>query len=109
MKENEKPKLTLVRASNPRWGDAKHSFIIIDAEFAELKFMGLHGFMASPDDVEPHGRTLFQDASLGNYGKVADYVPSPPRPGMPSLPPAIAAPAPAKKPRAPRKKKSAKT
>ncbi len=70
--------LTLIKAHSPVWADAGKTRIILRCEFEQLA-VGEIGFLASPDDPEPHGRTIFQDAALGKYGAVKDYIPPPPR------------------------------
>lgn len=70
-------KMTLITAQNPRWGDANKSFILIDCEFLERRDLGLMGFMASPNDPEPHGVYIFQLAKAGEFGPVAPYTPPP--------------------------------
>ena len=35
---------------------------------------GYYGFLANPNDVEEHGRQIFEKAKAGDYGTVGDYV-----------------------------------
>ncbi len=71
--------LTSVR--NPRWVDAEHSKI--DCEITTSQFGDeVLPFTANPNDVEAHGRAIFQDLVDGKYGPVAEYVP-PPEPAQP--------------------------
>ena len=37
-------------------------------------------FTACQDDVESHGRDIYQDCVDGKWGEIADYVPPPPKP-----------------------------
>lgn len=57
-------------AKNPKWANAAHTIIdmaVVHEVYGEIPFS------ASPDDVEPHGRELFQRAVGGEFGPIADY------------------------------------
>jgi hypothetical protein len=64
--------MKLEYAKNPIWADAEHTMIDLtikwDAWPEELPFT------ASPNDVEPHGRQIFQAALEGDFGPIAEYV-----------------------------------
>ncbi len=65
---------------NPQWVDAEHTLITLEVRFnddsGEPMFDGdWLPFTASPDDVEEHGRLVFEMAARGDFGAVAAYVP----------------------------------
>ena len=72
---------TLIGAKNPVWGDEKKTFILLDCKFSHYADIGMtenngyYSFGASPDDIEEHGRQIFEKAKAGDYGTVGDYVP----------------------------------
>lgn len=69
--------MNLEYAKNPKWADAEHT--MIDLIIKWDKFPEELPFTASPNDVEPHGRTIFSLAQAGQFGPVAEYVaPTPP-------------------------------
>jgi hypothetical protein len=65
-------------APNPVYANQARTRIDLDVKFAE--FDEAIPFAATPDDVEEHGRTLFENAVRGDYGVIGDYV-------LPPLPP----------------------
>ena len=71
---------TLIGAKNPVWGDEKKTFILLDCKFSHYADIGMtenngyYSFGASPDDIEEHGRQIFEKAKAGDYGTVGDYV-----------------------------------
>lgn len=67
---------TLTSLANPRWVNAEHT--LIDCEITTSQFVDeILPFTASLQDVEPHGRAIFQDLIDGKYGPIAEYVPPP--------------------------------
>jgi hypothetical protein len=67
-------------AKNPVWVNADHTVIDL-----AIKWDGIneeYPFTASPTDVEAHGRAIFEQASQGAFGPVAEYV-APPAPVEP--------------------------
>ena len=67
--------MNLEYAKNPHWSNAEHTMIDL-----QIKWDGLSEelpFTASPTDVEAHGRAIFQSASAGQFGTVAEYVEPP--------------------------------
>jgi hypothetical protein len=59
----------------PVWANANHTMIDVT-----IKWEGVNDelpFTALPDDVEEHGRVIFEQASQGAFGVVADYTPPP--------------------------------
>lgn len=74
---------TLTSLVNPRWSNAEHTSI--DCEITTSQFGDeVLPFTASQNDVEAHGRGIFQDIVDGNYGPIGDYVP-PPEPVQPTV------------------------
>lgn len=62
----------IVSAHSPTWTDVEHTAIQLQVDFDGI---GEVPFVASPTDVEAHGRELFTRAVAGDFGIVADYVP----------------------------------
>tara|TARA_A100001515_G_scaffold127785_1_gene113654 strand:- start:127 stop:384 length:258 start_codon:yes stop_codon:yes gene_type:complete len=71
---------TLIDAKNPRWMDKEKTCIVLECKFSHYAELGMtenngyYEFGASPDDVEEHGRQIFEKAKAGDYGTVGDYV-----------------------------------
>tara|TARA_R100000773_G_C4181275_1_gene90896 strand:+ start:497 stop:775 length:279 start_codon:yes stop_codon:yes gene_type:complete len=71
---------TLLGAKNPVWGDEKKTFIVLDCKFSHYANMGMtendgyYSFGANPDDVEEHGKLIYEKAKAGEYGTIGDYV-----------------------------------
>jgi hypothetical protein len=66
---------------NPIWSNAEHTAIdcfITTSQFGDE----ILPFTADKNDVEAHGRAIFNDLVLGKYGPIADYV-IPPEPVQP--------------------------
>ena len=75
--------MQLEYAKNPVWANAEHTMIDLT-----IKWDGINAeypFTASPTDCEAHGRTIFEQASQGAFGPVAEYV-APPAPVEPEQP-----------------------
>lgn len=72
--------MQITYANSPKWVNAENNRIVLTVKFAELEEEV--PFLASPNDVEPHGVTLYNNAVAGLYGTVAAYVapPAPPTP-----------------------------
>ena len=64
---------TWPRLANPRWGDAAHTFIMVDIVFAAGE--ASMPFAANPRDVEVSGREIYLRAVLGAYGPVVEFSP----------------------------------
>jgi hypothetical protein len=64
---------TINSARNPRWANAAQTRIDLEVDFDELDEVYVP-FTAEASDPEEHGRTLFSNASNGDYGPVAAYV-----------------------------------
>ena len=72
--------MQLEYAKDPVWANAEHTMIDL-----MIKWDGINAeypFTASPTDVEAHGRAIFEAASQGAFGPVAEYV-APPEPEQP--------------------------
>lgn len=63
---------------NPRWGDEAQTIIIVEALIGGEWVQ----FVASENDIEPHGVAIFEAATGGEFGTIGDY----------QLPPADAPP-----------------
>ena len=69
---------TLTSLSNPRWSNAEHT--AIDCEITTSQFgEEVLPFTAAQNDIEAHGRAIFDDIVAGAYGSIAEYV-APPAP-----------------------------
>lgn len=65
---------TLTSLKNPRWADAEHT--AIDCEITTSQFGDeVLPFTASPNDVEPHGRSIFAKLVAGVFGNIEEFVP----------------------------------
>ena len=69
----------LIDARNPQWGNAEHTLIDVEAKWEHLESEGYLPFSANPEDVEAHGRDLYQRCINGEFGTIAEYV-APPEP-----------------------------
>ena len=65
---------TLIDARNPQWMNAEHTLISVEAKWQHLESEGYLGFCANPEDVEAHGRDLYQRCVNGEFGTIAEYV-----------------------------------
>lgn len=61
-----------MEAKNPKYANAEKTCIDLDINHPTL---GWIPFTSSPNDSEPHGRELFERATLGEFGEVGTYVP----------------------------------
>lgn len=69
---------TLTSVTNPVWANAEHT--AIDCLITTSQFGSeVLPFTADQNDVEAHGRGIFDDLVAGRYGEVAPYV-APPNP-----------------------------
>lgn len=64
--------LTIEQASNPVYTNAEGTGIDLTVKFAE--FSEPIPFHAMPDDSEPHGRLLYDNAKAGIYGEIGIFV-----------------------------------
>ena len=63
----------LTSLKNPQWANAQKTMIdcvITTSQLGEE----LLPFTASKNDVEAHGRQIFEDLVAGKYGAIAEYV-----------------------------------
>ena len=68
---------------NPRWANEGHTSV--DCEITTSQFGDeVLPFTADQNDVEAHGRAIFQDLVAGKYGPISEYVP-PPEPVQPTV------------------------
>jgi hypothetical protein len=73
-------KCILIDAQNPKWGNAEHTLIDVEAKFQHYpEEWGYLGFTADPNDPEAHGRDLYNRCVAGEFGEIAEYV-APPEP-----------------------------
>lgn len=66
--------LTILGGSDAQWGDADHTAILLRVRFKEI---GTVPFAAMANDVEEHGRLIYQQAVAGQFGAIASYPKSP--------------------------------
>jgi hypothetical protein len=67
--------------TNPTWADAEHSLIACNVNFDLIGDESeVVPFTASPNDVEAHGREIFERCVAGEFGPIAAYVAPPPPP-----------------------------
>lgn len=64
---------TLEYAKNPFYGSQDHSCICITVKWAEFNEEFPFGAMAN--DVEAHGRDLYNRIIAGEFGEIGPYVP----------------------------------
>lgn len=64
--------ITWTKVTNPRWGDSDQTMIDLDVNFTHLPEETVT-FTAMQNDVEVHGRTLYNNALNGDYGTIATY------------------------------------
>jgi hypothetical protein len=70
--------------TNPTWANAEHSLITCNVNFDAIGDESeAIPFTASPNDVEAHGREIYQRCVAGEFGPVAAYVAPPPPPAPP--------------------------
>lgn len=65
--------MNIISASNPQWANFDQTALNLDVEVTGL---GVIPFTASPNDVEAHGRALFAQAVVGDFGAI---MPKPPK------------------------------
>ena len=71
---------TLIDARNPKWGNAEHTLIDVEAKWEHYpEEWGYLLFLANPNDIEAHGRDLYNRCVNGEFGTIAEYV-APPEP-----------------------------
>jgi len=72
--EVEPPTPVYSTVTDPVWADAGHSRIDCQVQFIHLSEPA--PFTASPVDSTAHGREIFERCAAGEFGSVAEYVPS---------------------------------
>lgn len=68
-------KRTLVSATSPVYADPGNQTVRLKCVFAEIPSFGEVDFLATPNDVEPHGREILASALAGQFGEIGPYVP----------------------------------
>lgn len=68
-------KRTLVAAHSPVYADPGNLTVRLKCSFAELQSFGDVDFLATSNDIEPHGREILQSALAGQFGEIGPYVP----------------------------------
>jgi hypothetical protein len=68
--------VTLTSVSNPRWANAEHTAIDCEITTSQFGTTSLP-FTADANDVEAHGRAIFDSIAAGEYGPIAEYVAPP--------------------------------
>lgn len=64
----------LIDARNPKWLNAEHTLIEVEAKWEHLESEGYLSFLANPNDVEAHGVDLYNRCVNGEFGTIAEYV-----------------------------------
>lgn len=76
----------LTSLKNPVWANAEHTMIdcvITTSQFGDEELP----FTSAANDVEPHGRAIFEALVNGQWGAIAEYVaPPPPKPEPQKIP-----------------------
>jgi len=67
---------TLKAARTPQYADPQNRTVRLIVEFEELLHLGELPFLATPDDIEPHGREILQRALDGEFGEIAAFAPT---------------------------------
>jgi len=69
--------------TNPIWANLDHTVIACTVKVGH--FDEAVRFVASPNDVEAHGREIYADLVAGRYGEIAEYVAPPAPPPAPPV------------------------
>ena len=64
----------LIDAQNPKWGNAEHTIIDVEAKWEHIADLGYLLFTANPNDTEDHGVDLYNRCVAGEFGEIAEYV-----------------------------------
>jgi len=70
---------TVVSAHSPVYADPENKTVRLKVAFAEIPQYGEVDFLATPNDIEPHGRDILASALAGQYGPIGPYVPPAPK------------------------------
>ena len=65
--------MNIVYAKDPKWANPEKTLIDVTVRFEN--FAEDLQFTANPNDVEDHGRELYERSVNGDFGAVADYTP----------------------------------
>lgn len=71
--------MKILEVQNPIYANPQHTAVNLEVRFDGFGDVFLP-FTAVPDDIEEHGRLLYQNAIAGEYGQIAEYVPPSPSP-----------------------------
>ena len=63
---------TVNDVKNPKWINAEHTRLNCEVDFDELDEVYVE-FTADPNDIEEHGRKIFEDCVAEKYGTVAEF------------------------------------
>lgn len=69
--------MKLQYAKNPYWADANKTVLNLTVCWEEWPTQEMP-FSATADDVEAHGRALFERAVAGDFGEISEYIPPAP-------------------------------
>jgi hypothetical protein len=73
--------MKLEYAKNPVWANTEHTMLDLTIKWGGINEE--YPFTASLTDCEAHGRAIFEQASQGAFGPVAEYV-APAQPEQPA-------------------------
>jgi len=62
---------------NPRWANAEHTLINCSVNFTHLPEEYV-SFTASENDVEEHGKSIYQKLINGEFGIIEEFIPPEP-------------------------------
>lgn len=71
--------MEILEVQNPTYANLEHTAVNLEVRFAKFSDVFLP-FTAVPDDVEEHGRILYENAIAGEYGPIGEYEPPAPPP-----------------------------
>lgn len=69
----------------PRWLNAEHTRIECEVNFKHVGFEEYTLFCADPADIMPYSKEIFDRCVAGDFGPIAEYIPTPdpePIPGV---------------------------
>ena len=71
--------ITLIDARNPVWSNAEQTSITLECKFSHYAAMGMtendgyYPFTADKNDLELHGKRIYENAVNGDYGTIGAY------------------------------------
>ncbi|MFI3902614.1 hypothetical protein [Ochrobactrum sp. S1502_03] len=78
--------LKIICVKKPRWGSADRHALDVDVMFEEYEELGLQPFSTQASADTEHGLEIWEKAMSGEYGPIADYVASEPKPVVVVIP-----------------------